>query len=53
MIKTYGLNHIALAVKDVQRAFESYRKVFDVKKVYDCRRELAQSRQSKMSILSS
>ena len=53
MIKTYGVTHIALAVKDAQHAFESYRKIFGAKKVYDCRRKLIQSRQSKMSILSS
>jgi len=35
MIKTYGLTHIALAVKDARRAFEFYRKIFGVIKVYD------------------
>lgn len=35
MIKTYGLTHIALAVKDAKRAFEFYREVFGVKKVYE------------------
>ncbi len=35
MIKTYGLTHIALAVKDAKRSFEFYRKVFGVIKVYD------------------
>ena len=30
MIKTYGLNHIALAMKDAQHAFESYRKKFTI-----------------------
>jgi catechol 2,3-dioxygenase-like lactoylglutathione lyase family enzyme len=35
MIPTYGLTHIALAVKDAKRAFEFYRQVFGVEKVYD------------------
>ena len=35
MIKTYGLTHIALAVKDAKRSFEFYREVFGVEKVYD------------------
>ena len=35
MIKTYDVTHIALAVKDAQHAFESYRKIFGAKKVYD------------------
>jgi catechol 2,3-dioxygenase-like lactoylglutathione lyase family enzyme len=35
MIKTYGLTHIALAVKNAKRSFEFYRKVFGVIKVYD------------------
>src|SRR5712691_10762236 len=35
MIKTYGLTHIALAVKDAKRSYEFYRKVFGVIKVYD------------------
>jgi catechol 2,3-dioxygenase-like lactoylglutathione lyase family enzyme len=35
MVKTYGLTHIALAVKDAKRSFEFYRKVFGVVKVYD------------------
>ena len=35
MIKTYGLTHIALAVKDAERSFEFYRKIFGVEKVYD------------------
>ena len=35
MIKTYGLTHIALAVKDAKRSFEFYRKIFGVEKVYD------------------
>jgi hypothetical protein len=30
MIKTYGLAHIALAVKDAQHAFESCRKKFTI-----------------------
>lgn len=35
MVKTYGLTHIALAVKDAKRSFEFYRKVFGVIKIYD------------------
>lgn len=35
MIETYGLTHVAVAVKDATRAFEFYRKVFGVVKVYD------------------
>ena len=35
MIKTYGLTHIALAVKNAKRSFAFYRKVFGVMKVYD------------------
>jgi catechol 2,3-dioxygenase-like lactoylglutathione lyase family enzyme len=35
MIKTFGLTHIALAVKDARRSFDFYRKVFGVVKVYD------------------
>lgn len=35
MIKTYGLTHVALAVKDAKRSFEFYRKVFGMIKVYD------------------
>jgi catechol 2,3-dioxygenase-like lactoylglutathione lyase family enzyme len=35
MIKTYGLTHIALAVKSAKQSFEFYRKVFGVEKVYD------------------
>ena len=35
MIKTYGLTHIALAVKSAKRSFEFYRKIFGVIKVYD------------------
>ena len=34
MIKTYGLTHVALAVKDAKRSFEFYQKVFGVEKVY-------------------
>jgi catechol 2,3-dioxygenase-like lactoylglutathione lyase family enzyme len=30
MIKTYGLTHIALPVKNAKRSFEFYRKVFGV-----------------------
>jgi catechol 2,3-dioxygenase-like lactoylglutathione lyase family enzyme len=35
MAKTYGLTHIALAVKNAKRSFEFYRKVFGMIKVYD------------------
>ena len=35
MIRTYGLTHIALAVKNAKRSFEFYRKVFGMIKVYD------------------
>jgi len=35
MIKTYGLTHIALAVKNAKRSFAFYRKVFGMMKVYD------------------
>ena len=35
MIKTYGLTHVALAVKNAKRSFEFYRQVFGVIKVYD------------------
>ncbi len=35
MVETYGLTHVALAVKDAKRSFEFYRKVFGVRKVYD------------------
>jgi catechol 2,3-dioxygenase-like lactoylglutathione lyase family enzyme len=35
MIKTYGLTHIALGVKNARRAFEFYGNVFGVIKVYD------------------
>lgn len=35
MIETYGLTHIALAVKNAKRSFEFYEQVFGVVKVYD------------------
>jgi catechol 2,3-dioxygenase-like lactoylglutathione lyase family enzyme len=35
MVGTYGLTHIALAVKNAKRSFEFYRKIFGVIKVYD------------------
>jgi catechol 2,3-dioxygenase-like lactoylglutathione lyase family enzyme len=35
VIKTYGLTHVALVVKNAKRSFEFYRKVFGVEKVYD------------------
>ena len=34
MIKTFGLTHIALPVKDINRASVFYRKVFGVKEMY-------------------
>jgi len=34
MIKTFGLSHIALPVKDVKRSFFFYQKVFGVKEMY-------------------
>ena len=34
MIKTHGLTHIALAVKDPDRSLEFYRKAFGVKEYY-------------------
>ena len=34
MIKTLGLSHIALAVKDVKRSAAYYKKVFGAKKMY-------------------
>jgi catechol 2,3-dioxygenase-like lactoylglutathione lyase family enzyme len=35
MIKTYGLTHIALAVKNAKQSFEFYRKIFGMIRVYD------------------
>jgi catechol 2,3-dioxygenase-like lactoylglutathione lyase family enzyme len=34
MVKTHGLTHIALAVKDAERSLRFYRSVFGVKLVY-------------------
>ena len=34
MVKTYGLTHLALAVRDVERAFAFYQKVFGMVAVY-------------------
>jgi catechol 2,3-dioxygenase-like lactoylglutathione lyase family enzyme len=34
MIKTFGLTHIALPVKDVKRSSAFYQKIFGVKKMY-------------------
>ncbi len=34
MIGTYGLTHIGLAVRDVERAFRFYEDVFGAKAVY-------------------
>lgn len=36
MIKTYGLTHLALAVRDVERAFRFYQQVFGAVEVYRC-----------------
>lgn len=35
MIRTYGLTHIGLAVRDLDRAFRFYRDVLGVRKVYE------------------
>jgi catechol 2,3-dioxygenase-like lactoylglutathione lyase family enzyme len=35
MIKTYGLTHSALVVRNAKQSFEFYRKIFGVIKVYD------------------
>ena len=35
MVKTYGLTHVALAVKSAKKSFAFYRHVFGVVKVYD------------------
>jgi len=35
MIRTHGLTHVALAVKDAKRSFEFYRTIFGVIKVYN------------------
>jgi catechol 2,3-dioxygenase-like lactoylglutathione lyase family enzyme len=34
MVRTHGLTHIALAVKEAERSLRLYRKVFGVKLVY-------------------
>ena len=34
MIKTFGLTHIALPVKDVKRSSKFYQKIFGVKEMY-------------------
>lgn len=34
MIKTFGLTHIALKVKDIERSFSFYQNVFGVKEMY-------------------
>src|SRR5215510_12973449 len=34
MIKTFGLTHIALPVKDVKRSSDFYQKIFGVKEMY-------------------
>lgn len=34
MVKTYGLTHVALAVKDAERSLRFYRQVFGAKPVY-------------------
>jgi catechol 2,3-dioxygenase-like lactoylglutathione lyase family enzyme len=35
MIKTHGLTHIALGVKNARQSFEFYRKIFGMIKIYD------------------
>ena len=35
MIKTYGLTHITLKVKDVKRSYQFYHKVFGAEKMYN------------------
>ena len=32
--KTYGLTHLAIAVKDIERTFKFYSQVFDMRKMY-------------------
>lgn len=34
MVRTYGLTHIALSVRDVERSFEFYRRIFGMVAVY-------------------
>lgn len=34
MVRTYGLTHVALAVRDAERAFRFYREVFGAVEVY-------------------
>ena len=34
MVRTFGLTHVALAVRDVDRAFDFYRRVFGMVAVY-------------------
>jgi catechol 2,3-dioxygenase-like lactoylglutathione lyase family enzyme len=34
MVKTYGLTHISLAVRDPERAFRFYQQVFGLQEVY-------------------
>lgn len=34
MIRTYGLTHIGLAVRDLERSFRFYERVFGVREVY-------------------
>ncbi|MFL5596200.1 MAG: VOC family protein, partial [Gemmatimonadaceae bacterium] len=34
MVRTYGLTHIALAVRDADRAFQFYQRVFGAVAVY-------------------
>ncbi len=34
MVKTYGLTHIALAVRDLERSLRFYREVFGVKETF-------------------
>src|SRR2546422_7575122 len=34
MVRTYGLTHVGLAVRDPERSFQFYRNVFGVEEVY-------------------
>jgi len=34
MVRTYGLTHIALAVRDPERSYQFYRELFGVRELY-------------------